>query len=166
MKSKALFIVIILLLISCQQQQKMPSTSRTEKQAKIIKLYKNVSYILNTYPDSLGIYANQIEQLASDETEEYQAMARFVKGSYYQNTSNFELSKKAYEQALKLIENSRFDTIKAKTYIGLGNNYKNVGDYPKAFSYIYKALKIYEKNIYSLNTPSFPKYIRAAQTRV
>ena len=146
MKSKALFIGIILLLISCQQQEKMPSTSRTEKQAKIIKLYKNVSYILNTYPDSLEIYANQIEKLAVGESNVYQAMSRFVKGSYYQNTSNFELSKKAYEQALKFIEDSRYDTIKAKTYIGLGNNYKNVGDYPKAFGYIYKALKIYEKN--------------------
>ena len=146
MKIKAIFICIFFLLISCQQQEIKQNTPITSKQFKIIKLYKNVSFVLNTFPDSLLIYANQSEQMAVGESKVYQAMAAFVKGSYYQSSSNFELSKKEYEKVLLLLENSKYDTIKAKTYIGLGNNHKNAGDYPKAFSYIYKALKIYEKN--------------------
>lgn len=145
MKNPILWI-FLLLLLGCQQAEKQPPPMLTGKQANIIKSYKNIGTISNTCPDSLGYYADQTERLAKGEPRIYQAMASFVRGAYYQNTSSYNLSEKYYQQCAQMISDSRFDTIQAKAYIGLANGYKNTGEYPKAFDYLYRSLKIYEKH--------------------
>ncbi len=118
----------------------------TEKQSKIVQAYKNIGQISITAPDSLEIYANNLERLSVGEPNIYKAMASFARAAFYQNKSSYGLSKKYYEQSVRLIGNAKFDTIAAKACIGLANDYKNTGDYPKAFECLYKALKIYEKH--------------------
>lgn len=136
---------LILLFLACQSKQAEPLISKTAHQLKIIKWYKNISYISNAQPDSLGYFAQEIEKLVVKESDVYQAMAAVVKGVYFQNSSSHELAKKAFEKAITLIKDSKDDRIKASAYVGLGNYYKNTGDYPKGFDCLYKALKIYEK---------------------
>jgi signal transduction histidine kinase len=145
MKNSLLLIGILLLLFSCRQQERRKETTINAKQAFIEKRYKNTSHIVNTYPDSLVIYANETEKLAVGQPELYQAMAAYIRGASYQNVSSYELSKKYFEKTVSLLDSLKYESIKARAYIGLANNNKNTGDYPKAFSDLYKALKIYEK---------------------
>ena len=145
MKKFVLLFGVSLLLFACHSKQEALTNTKTTKQIKIIKWYKNISYISNTHPDSIAFYADQIEKLAVRESNIYQSMAYTVRGVYYQNSSSYELSKRAFEKSIALITDSKYDTIQAKAYIGLGNYYKNTGDYPKGFECLYKALKIYEK---------------------
>ncbi|MBK8600337.1 MAG: tetratricopeptide repeat protein [Flavobacterium sp.] len=145
MKKFVLLFGITLLLFACHSKQEAPANNKTANQIKIIKWYKNISYISNTHPDSIAFYADLIEKLAEHESNIYKSMAYTVRGVYYQNSSSYELSKRAFEKSIALIADSKYDTIQAKAYIGLGNYYKNTGDYPKGFECLYKALKIYEK---------------------
>ena len=145
MKKFLLLFVVSLLLFACHSKQEAPTNTKTANQIKIIKWYKNISYISNTHPDSIAFFADKIEKLAAQESNIYQSMAHSVRGVYYQNTSSYELSKRAFEKSIALITDSKYDTIQAKDYIGLGNYYKNTGNYPKGFEYLFKALKIYEK---------------------
>lgn len=145
MKKFVLLFSVSLLLFACHSKQETPATTKTENQIKIIKWYKNISYISNTHPDSIAFFANQIEKLAVNESNLYKSMAFCVRGVYFQNISSYELSKSAFEKSIALITDSKYDTIQAKAYIGLGNYYKNTGDYPKGFECLYKALNIYEK---------------------
>jgi signal transduction histidine kinase len=145
MKKFVLLFGISLLLFACHSKQESTANTKTANQIKIIKWYKNISYISNTHPDSITFFADQIEKLAVRESNIYQSMAYTVRGVYYQNSSSYELSKRAFEKSIALITDSKYDTIQAKAYIGLGNYYKNTGDYPKGFLCLYNALKIYEK---------------------
>ena len=145
MKKCFLLMSLVLILFSCIQQGKNTTSTRTKNQIHIIKIFKNISNISNTYPDSLKHYATSIELLAKNESKLYQAMASHVKGVYYLNSSSYELAKKQFEKTINWINGPKYDTIKAKSYIGLGNYYKNTGDYPTAFRYLFKSLKIYEK---------------------
>jgi signal transduction histidine kinase len=145
MKNKAVFIIILFLSISCAQQEKKLVHSLTQTEKEIIKLYNRVGYVSNICPDSLGIYASRAEQLAANESIAFQAMALYYRGVYYQNSSSYQLSNDHFEKSVKLLENAKHDTIKARNYIGIANNLKNSGDYPKAFRYLYQALRINEK---------------------
>lgn len=145
MKKFVLLFDISLLLFACHSKQEAPTNTKTTNQIKIVKWYKNISYISNTYPDSITFYADQIEKLAAHESEIYQSMAYTVRGVHYQNSSSYELSKRAFEKSIALIIDSKYDTIQAKACIGLGNYYKNTGDYPMGFQCLIKALQIYEK---------------------
>lgn len=148
MKNSLFLIGILLMTFSCRQQEEKQVPTINIEQTIIKKRYKNTSHIVNTFPDSLVIYADETEKLAIGQPEVYQAMASYIRGASYQNVSNYELSKKYFEKTISLLSGSKNDTIKARAYIGLANNQKNTGDYPKAFSCIYKALKIYEKHGY------------------
>jgi signal transduction histidine kinase len=145
MKKIILYFGLLLLVISCHQQGENTTSTRTNNQMNIIKGYKKISYISNTYPDSLIIYAANLERLAKKEPKFYKAMAAHVKGVYYLNSSSYKLAKKQFEKTIQYIDAPEYDTIKAKSYIGLGNYYKNTGDYPAAFRCLFKSLRIYEK---------------------
>lgn len=147
MRKNSLPFLVFLLICSCQNSERKTFNQKTTPARKeIIKRYTSLSYISNTYPDSLGYYANRTERLAANQPPVFQAMASFIRGVYHQNTSSNELARKCFEKTLKLVPGRQYDTIQAKTYIGLGSVYKNFGEYPKAFDYLYKALRIYEKH--------------------
>lgn len=154
MKKVVLLFALSLLLFACNSKHEVPANTKTANQLKITKWYKNISYVSNAQPDSLGYFAEEIEKLANEESEVYQAMAAAVKGVYFQNTSSHELAKKAFEKAIALITDSKDDIIKASAYVGLANYYKNTGDYPKGFDCLYKALRMYEKgnNSYGISS--------------
>ncbi|NHM05660.1 tetratricopeptide repeat protein [Flavobacterium sp. CYK-4] len=141
-----LLLALLLLFLSCTQTKKKASEGFSPKQKQIVRWYKNIGTVSIEQPDSLGYYADQMERLAISEPKLFKAMATFVRGTYYLNSSSYNLSEKYYQQCAQMISDARYDTIQAKAYIGLGNGYKNTGEYPKAFDYLYRSLKIYEKH--------------------
>ena len=136
----------LLLFFSCQKEKQIQKKIDSTDQLKITTWYNNINSISKSFPDSIAIYADKMEQLAINQPNEYQSMAAFMKGVYHSNQAQYQLSNKQYETAFQLLENSKADTLQAKIYLGLGNNFKYLGDYPKAFENLYKALKIFEKH--------------------
>jgi signal transduction histidine kinase len=154
MKTRLLLLLVFFVFCACQKEVRSKDETFTPKQSEIVKRYKKISYIVNAYPDSIGYYADWLEAQTKNESVLFKAMAHFARGTYYQNISSYELSKKEYEQVIQSIRDSKYDTICGRAYLALGNNYKNTGDYPKAFSYLYKTLKIYEKHSNKYGTSS------------
>lgn len=146
MNLRLFLLSLLILVISCQEKKHIKAPSLTPQQKQIIQDYKRISYIVNAHPDSIAYYAHRLERAARNESEVYQAMAHFAKGTYYQSLSHYELSKKEFEQILQTVQDPRYDTICGRAYLGLGNNYKNTGQYTQAFDCLYKTLKIYEKH--------------------
>ncbi len=154
---RIILILLCVLLVSCQKKKPIQKVIHSPNQIKIERLYNDLNSITKESLDSILLYVNRMEHLAKNEPKEYQAMAVFMKGVYYSNDTSFLLSNKNFDVALQLLKNSDADTLKAKIYNGIGNNYKIKGDYPKAFDNLYKALKIYERyqdknGICSVNT--------------
>ncbi len=145
MKNLLLSIAMLTLFFACNKKHTVKLPESTPNQTKIVSWYKDISRVSNVCPDSLVFYAENIERLAKKESSEYRAMAEIVKGVYYQSNSSHELSRRAFEKAISLITDPKKDTICAKAYIGMGNYFKNTGDYPNGLSYLLKALKIYER---------------------
>ncbi len=147
MKTRLLLLLVVFAFVACQNRTQQSETATlTPRQKEIIKRYKKISYIVNTYPDSIDDYADWMERETRNESVLYKAMAHFTRGIYYQNISSYELSKKELEQIIQTVRNTQYDTICGRAYLAMGNNYKNTGDYPKAFSYLYKTLKTYENH--------------------
>ncbi len=154
MKIRILLGCVFFVFVACQTQTKQKAETLTPHQKEIIKRYKKISYIVNTYPDSIDDYADWLERATRNESALYKAMAHFARGIYHQSNSSYELSKKELEQIIQTVRNTQYDTICGRAYLALGNNYKNTGDYPKAISYLYKTLKTYEKHDNKYGTSS------------
>lgn len=144
MKNKIL-IVVLLLLLSCQKKQKIPNTAVFGNKEKIAKLYDDGIQKDEITSDTLVDYILKLKQVATKEPREYQAMIAIVLGLQSSNKGSYQLGLKHYENALSLLHFSTADSLKAKVYSGIGNNYKSIGDYSKAFKNLFKSLALYEK---------------------
>jgi signal transduction histidine kinase len=135
---------VLLLIFSCKKEIENPKHSKSENRIQIEKWFNRANSSTNT-PDSIVFYASKMEQAVIHEPNEYKAMAAFVKGIQLAGNSEYTLSTKQYDNGLQLLKHSSADTLDAKIYKGIGNNYKVTGDYSKSFQNLYKSLKIYEK---------------------
>ncbi len=155
MKTRFFLWFALIFLVACQNKtEQKQAPSLTPQQKEIIHRYKKISYIVNTYPDSIDDYAHWMERESRNQPTVYKAMAHFARGIYYQSISSYELSKKEFEYVIQSVRDTKYDTIRGRAYLALGNNYKNTGDYPKAFSSLYKTLKTYEKHRNKYGTSS------------
>lgn len=144
MKDKIL-IVVLLMLFSCQKKQQAPNIVVFGNKEKISKLYSDCIKNDEINSDTIINYTIKLEQVAAKEPREYQAMVAIVMGLQSSNNTSYQLGFKYYENALFLLHFSTADSLKAKAYSGMGNNYKSIGDYSKAFKNLYKSLALYEK---------------------
>jgi signal transduction histidine kinase len=85
-----------------------------------------------------------MDSASTNEPAEYKAMAEIGNGVLNVNKATNVLALKHFERALRLLKDSKADSLKARAYAGMGSSYKNTGDYPKAVECLFKALKIYE----------------------
>lgn len=155
-KFTSLFFVM-LLLFSCKKEKIIEKPTTSVNQKKIEKWYNDSFKLSKSTPDSIALCVIKMEHAAKNEPKEYKAMVFFLKGIQNANNASYELAIKDYETALKLLKQSKSDTLIAKVHNGIGNVYKIKGDYSKAFENLYIALKIYEKHqdkvgICSVNT--------------
>lgn len=145
MKQFVIILSLLLLVFSCNKEQKTKSEILSKNQKEIINCYNDINIIAEMPSDSILIIVNKTTLLSSNEANEYKAMALALKGIYYAHIASYEISKKQFENGLKLLNGSKADTIKAFLSNGIGNVLKNTGEYTKSFHYLFQALKIYEK---------------------
>lgn len=141
-----LITVVLLLLFSCQEKQEYVQKHTSENQKKIVQHYNKS--IQNEYKNLDTLYKNtqKLELLSLKEPKEFQAIITIISGLQNSNKGLYQLGIKNYEKAMFLLQSSAIDSLKAKALNGIGNNYKNTGDYPKAFKNLYASLALYEKN--------------------
>ena len=140
-----LFIVVLLLLFSCQKKLDTPIIVSTVNQDNIAKFYNDQIHKDEIITDSILNYTLKLEKACEKESNEHQAMIAIVMGLQSSNKASYLLGLKHYEKALSLLRFSTADSLKAKAYNAIGNNYKSTGDYSKAFKNLYKSLALYEK---------------------
>ncbi|HLP64398.1 tetratricopeptide repeat-containing sensor histidine kinase [Flavobacterium sp.] len=138
-------ILICFLFFSCEKKEGKEVKLLSENQKRIGRWYNQVDYLSKETPDSIASFASKMEIASANEPNEYKAMSAFVRGISSAHNSAYLLSNQHYEKGLRLLQKSNADTLKAKIYNAIGNNYKVTGNYSRAVEYLYKALKIYEK---------------------
>jgi signal transduction histidine kinase len=132
--------------LSCQKKQEVVHKDSSENQNRIVKYYNETVQKDKTTSDTLPITPQKLEELSQKEPKEFQAMVAIVLGLQNSNKGLYQLGIKNYENAMSFLQTSTVDSLKAKALNGIGNNYKNSGDYPKAFKNLYASLALYEKN--------------------
>ncbi|HEX8562521.1 MAG TPA: tetratricopeptide repeat protein [Flavobacterium sp.] len=137
---------IFLFVNSCNTNEKPLRDPESDKYARIAQQYRQIEPLLHKPLDSLRLHLDKMDAALGDAPNEYKAMAQIGAGIYNLNKSAHVLAQKKYETALNLLKNSDADTLRARAFSGLGSVYKNAGDHPKAFDYLYKAQRIYEKH--------------------
>ncbi len=147
-------LLIFTLFFICCKQKPIELQVVSDDQANIRKWFNAMRSHIDRKTDS--IYMNSIEKAAVNEPAEFLAMAAISKGLFYAGKSANDLAIKNFEESLLLSKTPDADTLRAIAFSGIGNCYKNIGDYPKSLSNLYKALKIFEsrnskRNISAVN---------------
>jgi signal transduction histidine kinase len=135
--------LLFISLISCYKKHSDP------EETAINDLYNAV--IKNRYAitDSLKYYVKQIEEKALKKPAEYCSMAAIVKGIYFGRISDYPASLEQFRSAAELLKDSKADSLKGRAYNGIGNAYKNMGNYPLAIQNLQLALSYFEKLSYA-----------------
>ncbi|RZJ66366.1 MAG: tetratricopeptide repeat protein [Flavobacterium sp.] len=139
------FALLSLIFYSCKEKQKQQSQDLSREQVKIKKEFNRLDEVYKQLPsDSMQSFSDRFKKLTANQPADYKAMSNIVEGAVFMSKSQYELSYKSFENALRLLRNSNADSLRARAYTGIGNYYKNKGNYPKAIEYLLGASKIYE----------------------
>lgn len=141
---KNLLLLNVLLLLGCESTTRPPVIPVSEKSAEIEAQYRDIDSLLHGPVDSLENHVKRMQRTSKGADATHKAMVEVGFGILYLNKSANQLAMKHYEHALDLLRHSAADTLKARTYTGLGAIKKLTGDFPEASSYFFKALNIYE----------------------
>lgn len=135
---------IVFLLVVVFGCGKPPQQAPDE--AAINNLYNAVIKNRYTVNDSLKQLALQLQQKTSAASPTAQAMSAIVDGIYLARTSDYKGSLQRFENAVAMLESNKGpDSLLARAYNGIGNAYKNMGNYPNAVQHLQKALAYFEK---------------------
>ncbi len=135
-------LAILLLLLVCCKQKPIEVRQVSDDQANITKWFNAMRTHIDRNTDS--IYMVKIDKAVINEPDEYLAMAAIARGIFYAGKAANDLAIKNYEESLLLSKNQSADTLRAIAFTGIGNCYKNTGNYPSSLLNFYKALKIYD----------------------
>ncbi len=145
MKKIITLFFVLLLLFSCKKETLPTKNIKSTNQRQIEKWFNAATSPSKSSVESIASYVVKIEHPTLNEPNEYKAMSAYVKGIQFADNSSYILSIKQFDNGLQLLKKSNADSLKAKLYNGLGNIYKQTGNYSKAADNLYKSLKIYEK---------------------
>ncbi len=95
--------------------------------------------------DSALYYAVQLEQKAENAPVEYQALVQIGYGYHHNFHANYLLSRLHFSQAARLLQGTKNDTLLARSYVGIGNAYKNLGKYSEAIDTLLLSVRLFEK---------------------
>lgn len=134
-----LFLILIISLASC--------TKPVKKDGKEVALSKDEKLIQRIYTqfiverslsaDSVQSTVSRLDSLKTDKTE-ILAKANLIKGTFYYKKAKFQLSKEYFENALQQLDSVSLNGDFA--LVGLGNCYKNLGNFPKALQYFQQSI--------------------------
>ncbi len=147
LKNPVVLIIALLILFSCSRKNETPTTNGNlnQNQKQIIEWFRIAKSLRNKNHFLIKNYADSIQRLAINETDEFKAIGHITQGIYYNSINNDSLSFKNYNSSLNLLKDSKTDSLFVSAYAGLGNYYKHVGDYPKSLKNLLTALKMAEK---------------------
>lgn len=132
-------LLLALWLPACRQAGENTMSTR------INALYNAVGRNRYGINDSLKYYVDWMEREASGRPAVYRAMAAIAKGSYYSRLSDYAASLEQYQRAQLLLKGSGIDSLLGKAQNGIGNAYKNTGQYPLAIAAFQQALAHFER---------------------
>lgn len=132
-----LFLSFLFIAISCKETSNNVSGDEKEIQNTFLKISKRS----NLSHDSLQALFQTLHRLNSDKPD-YKAMSDLVKGSYYWKNTQLDSAKYYFNNVKNY--SSVSDSLSAYAYSGLGNIYKDVGDYTKSLGNFQQALHLYE----------------------
>lgn len=140
---KLIILLSAAFLFSCSHPSK---TSKPSQNQKNISSYYTKAIDLK-YFDYFGMpaYADSIENAATNEKIDYQAMGLIVHGTYNLMIKNLPETFKYFNNADILLRKDGADSLKLAVHNGLGNYYSLVGDYPQSLEELLESLRIAEK---------------------
>ena len=138
----SILVALFCLFIFYYLQQKKPIV-QNNKHVGI--WYSNVLKYGYTNIDSELYFTKLIQQNLQNAPSEFSAMAEIGMGIYYHSRSEYPQSLESYKKAESYLVNSKADTLLVRAYIGIGNNYKNIGEYSLSLEFLFKALSLAEK---------------------
>lgn len=141
---KYFLLIFVALILSCQQESSKPLPD-THHKKEIADALSRVRSSKGYSVDSIAKLIPDYERKAKNLPSEYKAMVEIVRASTSMNRASYQLGIQELEKAISLVKDSKADTLKAFAWSGIGNSHKNLGDFPKAQQYFYKALTIFEK---------------------
>lgn len=147
LKSPIALVLVIFFLISCNKKTETSKANveLSKNQKQIVEWFRIAKSLRNKNHFLIKNYADSIQTLTANETDEFKAVGHITQGLYYNSINNDSLSFKNYNAALNLLKKSETDSLHISTFAGLGNYYKHIGDYPKSLKNLLTALKMAEK---------------------
>ena len=147
LKNPIALMLVVLFLFSCNRKNETQkkNSELTQNQKQIVEWYRIAKSLRNKNHFLIKNYADSIQSLTANETDEFKAIEHIAQGLYYNSINNDSLSFKNYNTSINLLKASKTDSLFVSAYAGLGNYYKHVGDYPKSLKNLLTALKIAEK---------------------
>jgi len=144
---KKILVLFFIVTLSCQKENKnnQKNLSLTNNQKQIIEWFKTAKSLRNKRHFLIKNYADSIQSLIKNESNDYKATANIAYGIYYNSINNDSLSFKNFNASFNLLKDSKVDSLKISTYAGLGNYYKHTGQYEKSLQNLLIALKLSEK---------------------
>ena len=146
LKNPIALMLVVLFLFSCNRKNETQkkNSELTQNQKQIVEWYRIAKSLRNKNHFLIKNYADSIQSLTANETDEFKAIEHIAQGLYYNSINNDSLSFKNYNTSINLLKASKTDSLFVSAYAGLGNYYKHVGDYPKSLKNLLTALKIAE----------------------
>lgn len=138
-------VILLLAFAYCDRQPVVAKESFTPKQKQIIAEFRQLGQASKKSVDSMEIYAEKMEKLVEGQPREFLAMGMIARGAVSMNKGQYELGKKSFEKAWRLVRGTKADTLRARALAGIGNYYKNTGDNPNALRYLLAGLRIFEE---------------------
>lgn len=137
-----LVVLIVLLAAACTK-----ASDQNEQQVN--QWYLHVNKMRYTQGDSMLFYAALMEAKTGSLTKEYQAMPLIAKGMHYSRKSKFDSALFYFKEAVQMLGSSTADSLVGKAYNGIGNVYKNTGNYPAAIAHLQQALQYFTRAGYT-----------------
>ncbi|WP_298139194.1 ATP-binding protein [Flavobacterium sp.] len=144
---KRILVLLFIVLFSCQKEDtnRQESKAFTKNQKQIIEWFRIAKSLRNKKHFLIKNYADSIQSLIKNESNDFKATAKIAYGIYYNSINNDSLSFKNFNASFNLLKDSKVDSLKISTFAGLGNYYKHTGQYEKSLKNLLNALKLSEK---------------------
>ncbi len=117
----------------------------TANQKQIISWYNKAIQSRNINNLIIDEYADSIVKHAENEPAVYKAMGHICYGTYYSSIANDSLCFQNYSKAYNAIKTIQNDSLRMLVHSGLGNYYKNAGNFPKSLKELLTGLHLAEK---------------------
>lgn len=138
------YLIILLLIIGCNSKKDIDNKFITQTLA-------DFSALLNDKKEKSLSFVKQTDSILSlKDNNVYKGINNYIKGSYFNSTSNYELSLKFLNEVEPNLKSAnKYDSLIASSFLLKSNVYSNLGDYTAGINAALYAKQMFEnlKNI-------------------